>query len=47
MLFGGEVHGDTLLLSEFVGTRTQNLRGLGVRSRSGLGGASMVAASPM
>ena len=47
MLFGGEVHGDTLLLSEFVGTRTQNLRGLAVRSRSGLGGASMVAARPM
>ena len=47
VLFGGEVHGDTLLLSEFVGTRTQNLRGLAVRSRSGLGGASMVAARPM
>ena len=46
VLFGGEVHGDTLLLSEFVGTRTQNLRGLAVRSRSGLGGASMVAARP-
>ncbi|MDY6997450.1 MAG: LuxR C-terminal-related transcriptional regulator [Actinomycetota bacterium] len=47
VLFGGEVHGDTLLLSEFVGTRTQNLRGLAVRSRSGLGGASMAAGRPL
>ncbi len=42
VLFGGEVHGDALLLSEFVGTRTGLLRGLVVRSSSGLGGASMV-----
>ncbi|MCV7227644.1 helix-turn-helix transcriptional regulator [Mycolicibacterium komossense] len=47
VLFGGEVHGDTLLLSEFLGTRTAMLRGLGVRSSSGLGGASMVAGRPM
>ena len=47
VLFGGEVHGDTLLLSEFLGTRTSTLRGLAVRSRSGLGGASMVAGRPM
>jgi DNA-binding CsgD family transcriptional regulator len=47
VLFGGEVHGDALLLSEFVGTRTRLLRGLVVRSRSGLGGASMVAGRPM
>ncbi len=47
VLFGGEVHGDTLLLSEFLGTRTSTLRGLAVRSSSGLGGASMVAGRPM
>ena len=47
VLFGGAVHGDTLLLSEFFGTRTQNLRGLAVRSSSGLGGASMVAGRPL
>jgi DNA-binding CsgD family transcriptional regulator len=47
VLFGGEVHGEALLLSEFVGTRTGLLRGLVVRSRSGLGGASMVAGRPM
>ncbi|MEX7471748.1 response regulator transcription factor [Mycobacterium adipatum] len=47
VLFGGEVAGDALLLSEFVGTRTGLLRGLVVRSRSGLGGASMVAGRPL
>lgn len=47
VLFGGEVHGDALLLSEFVGTRTRLLRGLVVRSNSGLGGASMVAGRPL
>jgi len=47
VLFAGEVHGGALLLSEFVGTRTSLLRGLVVQSRSGLGGASMVAGRPM
>ena len=47
VLFGGEVHGNALLLSEFVGTRTGLLRGLVVRSNSGLGGASMVAGRPL
>jgi DNA-binding CsgD family transcriptional regulator len=47
VLFAGEVHGEVLLLSEFVGTRTGMLRGLAVRSNSGLGGASMVAGRPM
>ena len=47
VLFGGEVHGDTLLISELLGTRTALLRGLAVRSNSGLGGASMVAGRPM
>lgn len=47
VLFGGEVHGDTLLLTELFGTRTAMLRGLAVRSSSGLGGASMVAGRPM
>ncbi|CAN5388713.1 LuxR C-terminal-related transcriptional regulator [soil metagenome] len=47
VMFGGEVHGDTLLLTEFVGTRTGGLRGLAVRHSSGLGGASMVASRPL
>ncbi|CAN5402239.1 LuxR C-terminal-related transcriptional regulator [soil metagenome] len=47
VLFGGVVHGDTLLLTELLGTRTGMLRGLAVRSNSGLGGASMVAGRPM
>ena len=47
VLFGGEVAGDALLLSEFVGTRTAGLRGLVVRSSSGLGGASMVEGRPL
>lgn len=50
VLFGGEVHGGVdgvLLLSEFVGTRTNLLRGLVVRPSSGLGGASLVAGRPL
>ncbi|PRC45503.1 helix-turn-helix transcriptional regulator, partial [Mycobacterium sp. ITM-2017-0098] len=47
VLFGGEVHGDTLLISEYHGVRTGGLRGLAVRSNSGLGGASMVAGRPL
>ena len=47
ILFGGQVLDDTLLLTEFVGTRTGNLRGLAVRPSSGLGGATMVAGRPM
>jgi DNA-binding CsgD family transcriptional regulator len=45
--FGGEVVEDTLLLTEFVGARTNGLRGLQVRPNSGLGGASMVARRPL
>jgi LuxR family transcriptional regulator, regulator of acetate metabolism len=45
--FGGEVHGDALLLTEFVGTRTGSMRGLAVRPSAGLGGATMVAGRPM
>ena len=47
VLFGGEVHGDDLLLTEFIGTRTGLLRNLVVRSNSGLGGASMVVGRPL
>ncbi|PQE00418.1 helix-turn-helix transcriptional regulator [Mycobacterium sp. EPG1] len=47
VLFGGEVHEDTLLISEYYGLRTGGLRGLAVRSNSGLGGASMVAGRPL
>lgn len=38
VLFGGEVHGGTLVLTEFAGTRTNGLRGLAVSAQSGLGG---------
>lgn len=38
VLFGGEVHGGTLVLTEFAGTRTNGLRGLAVDAQSGLGG---------
>ncbi|MCQ4119345.1 LuxR C-terminal-related transcriptional regulator [Rhodococcus tibetensis] len=38
VLFGGEVNDDTLHLSEFFGTRTNNLKGLAIPPRSGLGG---------
>lgn len=41
VVFGGEVHADTLLLSEFVGTMTNGLRGLPVLRASGLGGQAM------
>ncbi|WP_067535540.1 helix-turn-helix transcriptional regulator [Nocardia crassostreae] len=38
VVFGGQVHQGTLVLSEFVGTRTNGMRGLAVAPRSGLGG---------
>ncbi|WP_280465422.1 helix-turn-helix transcriptional regulator [Nocardia brasiliensis] len=44
--FGGEVHGDALLLSEFVGTLTNGLRGLSVLRTSGLGGRVMESCRP-
>ncbi|MFI9407413.1 LuxR C-terminal-related transcriptional regulator [Nocardia sp. NPDC052316] len=44
--FGGEVHGDALLLSEFVGTLTNGLRGLSVLRASGLGGRVMDSGRP-
>lgn len=47
LAFGGEVHGDTLLLTEFLGTRTGAMRGLAVRPRAGLGGATVVARRPI
>lgn len=47
VLFSGEVQGDTLLLSEFLGTRTRGLCGLAVHPGSGLGGASLVAGRPL
>lgn len=47
LAFGGEVHGDTLLLTEFFGARTAGMRGLAVRPSAGLGGATMVAGRPM
>ncbi|MUL77747.1 LuxR C-terminal-related transcriptional regulator [Mycolicibacterium sp. CBMA 226] len=47
VMFGGEVHDDALLLTEFCGTRGGGLRGLVVRSTFGLGGASMVSGQPL
>ncbi|WP_327119944.1 LuxR C-terminal-related transcriptional regulator [Nocardia sp. NBC_01730] len=46
VVFGGEVDGDTLLLSEFVGTMTNGLRGLSVLRTSGLGGRVMDSGRP-
>ena len=45
--FGGEVHEDTLLLTEFFGARTGSMRGLTVRPSAGLGGATVVARRPL
>jgi DNA-binding NarL/FixJ family response regulator len=47
LTFGGEVHGDTLLLTEFFGARTSAMRGLAVRPSAGLGGATLVARRPL
>lgn len=47
IVFGGEVHQDTLLLSEFVGTKTTGLRGLPVLRTSGLGGRVMDMRRPL
>lgn len=47
VVFGGEVHGNALVLTQFIGIRTALLRGLVVQPRSGLGGASMVAGRPL
>lgn len=47
VMFGGEVHDDALLITEFYGTRGGGLRVLTVRSMCGLGGASMVSGQPL
>jgi LuxR family transcriptional regulator, regulator of acetate metabolism len=47
LTFGGEVQDDTLVLTEFFGTRTSGMRGLAVLPSAGLGGATMVARRPM
>lgn len=47
LTFGGEVHDDTLLLTEFFGARTSAMRGLAVLPSAGLGGATMVARRPL
>jgi len=47
LTFGGEVHDDMLLLTEFFGTRTSGMRGLAVLPSAGLGGATVVARRPM
>jgi LuxR family transcriptional regulator, regulator of acetate metabolism len=47
VMFGGEVHDEALLLTEFYGTRTSGLRGVVVRPHTGLGGASMVSGRPL
>ncbi|ONM49350.1 helix-turn-helix transcriptional regulator [Nocardia donostiensis] len=46
IVFGGAVHADTLLLTEFVGARTNGLRGLPVPRASGLGGYVMDSRRP-
>jgi LuxR family transcriptional regulator, regulator of acetate metabolism len=47
LTFGGEAHDDTLVLTEFFGTRTSGMRGLAVLPSAGLGGATVVARRPM
>ncbi|MBP1817261.1 helix-turn-helix transcriptional regulator [Mycobacterium sp. OAE908] len=47
LTFGGEVHEQTLLLTEFVGARTSGMRGLAVMPSAGLGGASVVSRRPL
>ncbi|OJF79026.1 helix-turn-helix transcriptional regulator [Nocardia seriolae] len=46
VVFGGEVHAGTLVLSEFVGTRTNGMRGLTVEHNSGLGGSAVASGRP-
>ncbi|MVU81377.1 GAF domain-containing protein [Nocardia sp. ET3-3] len=46
VVFGGEVHAGTLVLSEFVGTRTNGMRGLAVAPSSGLGGSAVATGKP-
>ncbi|WP_336081475.1 LuxR C-terminal-related transcriptional regulator [Nocardia sp. SSK8] len=41
VVFGGPVHDDTLILTEFVGTLTTGMRGLSVLRTSGLGGQAV------
>jgi len=47
LTFGGEVHDDTLLLTEFFGARTAGMRGLAVMPSAGLGGATVVSRRPL
>ena len=46
VVFGGEIHEDALLLTEFFGTLTNGLRGLSVLRTSGLGGRVMDSRRP-
>ncbi|MEU6582158.1 LuxR C-terminal-related transcriptional regulator [Nocardia sp. NPDC046763] len=46
VVFGGEVHAGVLVLSEFVGTRTNGMRGLAVAPSSGLGGSAVATGKP-
>ncbi|MFE6859620.1 LuxR C-terminal-related transcriptional regulator [Nocardia sp. NPDC057668] len=46
VVFGGEVSAGTLVLSEFVGTRTNSMRGLVVAPSSGLGGSAVATGRP-
>ncbi|WP_067824019.1 helix-turn-helix transcriptional regulator [Nocardia inohanensis] len=46
VVFGGAVQDGTLVLSEFVGTRTNGMRGLAVAPSSGLGGSVVASGKP-
>ncbi|WP_024799578.1 LuxR C-terminal-related transcriptional regulator [Nocardia sp. BMG51109] len=46
VVFGGQVHEQTLVLSEFLGTRTSAMRGLAVSPSSGVGGAAVATKRP-
>lgn len=46
VVFGGPVHAGSVVLNEFVGTRTDGMRGLVVAPSSGLGGAAVATGRP-
>ncbi|RMI31364.1 helix-turn-helix transcriptional regulator [Nocardia stercoris] len=46
VVFGGQVHGDALVIDELVGARTNAMRGLVVASSAGLGGAAIATGVP-
>jgi DNA-binding CsgD family transcriptional regulator len=46
VIFGGHVRSGNLVISEFIGTRTNSMRNLAVAPTAGLGGAAMATGKP-